>query len=131
MTKKDKIEVVIDRAKWRTGGVGPKKTGKGKTQLLNTSGYKCCLGFLCEAVGVEKSIKEIVNPAYLKINIPQITEPLPALSGRIGNTNLSRDAMEINDDSQLSPRQKEDKLKQLFKDSCYQLKFVGEYKNET
>lgn len=131
MTKKDKIEVVIDRAKWRTGGNGPKKTGKGKTQLLNSSGYKCCLGFLCEAVGVEKSIKKIGNPAYLKIKIPEITTPIPALAGGIANTLLSRDAMEINDDTELSPRQKEEKLKRLFKDSCYRLKFVGEYKNET
>ena len=42
------LKVIVDRPTWYRGS----KTG---SKLLRSDGYQCCLGFACEAAGVDKS----------------------------------------------------------------------------
>ena len=67
MTASQKIKVLIDRSKWRTGSWNPNRTGKGSTQLLNAEGYMCCLGFICSTVN--KSVG-ILGKFYGQNNYP-------------------------------------------------------------
>ena len=46
--------LIINRARWRTGGMEDDSTGKSYTALLNDKGYMCCLGFRCEQMGIPK-----------------------------------------------------------------------------
>lgn len=123
----DKIKVTIDRSKWRTGcfreGIA---TGQGYTKLLNKEGFMCCLGFVCEAAGVHSDdLLQVENPYELGVDVPELTE---WLHGHVyDDSELSLSAIEINDDPDLRASEKEQKLLELFKDSPYELEFVGEY----
>lgn len=120
-----KIRVLIDRAKWRTGGDSPNKTGVGTTYLKNTHGYKCCLGFICEAVMPELNINAIGQPGDLHSPIDGLNIPLYDKNDSYCDTQLSHEAMRINDDGSLLLFEKELKLQELFKDSPYELEFVN------
>ena len=124
-------KIYIDRSKWRTGPsdiyeaeIGEHVTGKGQTQLLNSQGYKCCLGFVCQQAGPRQRIRGKGDPYALE-------KPVEGLSIRdvvnMIQTPLTNKAMYINDDGATTPRQKERLLRSLFKDSPYQLVFEGEY----
>lgn len=121
-----KIRVIIDRAKWRTGGDSPNKTGVGTTYLKNTHGYKCCLGFICEAVRPELNINAIGEPGDLNSPIEGLNIPPGSVSDRYCNTQLAFEAMRINDDGSLLLFERELELQELFKDSPYELVFVDE-----
>jgi hypothetical protein len=54
--------LIIDRAKWRTGGNSPIQTGVGRTRLLNKEGYMCCLGFRCHQMGIPE--KDLLKAGY-------------------------------------------------------------------
>ena len=124
-------KIYIDRSKWRTGPSeieeverGEHITGKGQTQLLNSQGYRCCLGFVCQQAGPRQRTRGMGDPYALK-------KPVEGLSIRgvthIMHTSLTNEAIAINDDGATTPRQKERLLRSLFKDSPYQLVFEGEY----
>jgi hypothetical protein len=131
MTKRVKklYKVTIDRSKWRTGDEGPYATGKGPTQLRNIRGYKCCLGFICRVIKPSVKITECSYPYTTGCDIPELTvRKLYFTTGEqpLNHTNLSRKAAAINDDEEMTLRQKEKALKALFKDSPIALEFVGE-----
>lgn len=124
-------KVTIDRSKWRFGGVefydlcGP-------TALRNSKGYKCCLGFACEQLsGI--NLAEVRNSEYLatpsgfpfdfngiftyvkdkhtvKSDLPWVVK-----------------AIRINDKPELSRKEREDRLTELFYANGIELEFVGEY----
>jgi hypothetical protein len=54
------VIVTIDRAKWRTGRYGDSRSRSnehvGLSRLLNTHGYRCCLGFLGQACGLSDDL---------------------------------------------------------------------------
>lgn len=125
-----KIDVVIDRSKWRTGGTGPNKTGYGPTQLLNTKGFMCCLGFICKAsgysdedIGCSYSPEELNDKEIQDLSFIEKGDGLELYY----NTALSNQAMQINDNKDLSPEEKELKILKLFENSSYNLSFVGEF----
>jgi transcription elongation factor Elf1 len=132
MAKSKKIEVVINRATWRTGGNSNKRTGKGDTRLLNDEGYMCCLGFIssCYLKTKKKNSKKTILNAYepqcLNCLIPELNNKMDEYD-QFFDTQLSDRAMKINDDIKLKPETKEKKIKELFKNSMYKLKFVGEF----
>jgi hypothetical protein len=130
----DKIKVVIDRSKWRTGGDnGYLLTGKGETMLLNDEGYMCCLGFVCKAANPELDIRGHYYPKTLKDIVPGINEkPHPYSGEKYIDTLLACRAATINDDTNmvLVTKEKEATLIKLFKDTQYELEFVGEYTKE-
>jgi hypothetical protein len=130
----EKIKVVIDRAKWRTGRNSENATGSGYTQLLNQEGYMCCLGFCCKAAGVEsKDLLDVHTPERLsrvrKIDISNtgLTGPSNFGSDNLVNSRLARDAMHINDHSCSTPALKEQQILEVFKNSNFEIEFTGEY----
>lgn len=125
----NKTKVIIDRSKWRTGGDSDIATGEGNTLLLNKEGYQCCLGFICEAAGVPREkMQGWCLPGSVDMVVEGLTEYFDF--GRHDaciDTKLANDAVGINDNGVMSPAEKERKLLELFKDSPYELEFVGEY----
>jgi hypothetical protein len=145
MPSPKKIKVVIDRSKWRTGDESRHRTGSGYTKLLNTEGYMCCLGFCCKAsrVGVKRiqgrTAPNSIISSHKKGNcLPQRVLKLRGLRALVelterndritANCNpLARSAIIINDDADTTPKEKEQQLLELFKDSVFELEFTGEY----
>lgn len=128
----EKIKVVIDRSKWRTGGLSSVATGVGTTALLNEDGYMCCLGFCCKALGLtDKAIFYIAVPQNAitadECNKPGFKDLTMCINGSVGTTYLVGEAIHINDSSELIPEEKEAKLQELFKDSDLELSFEGNY----
>jgi len=130
MAKRKKI--YIDRSKWRTGCTDLKflgdahATGRGNTELINSQGFKCCLGFICQQAGPRQKLTGKCNPGSLDREVPAVAIKSP-WDGLLTGTSLTRKAMTINDDETTTARTKERKLRSLFKDSPYQLVFEGEY----
>lgn len=140
---KRKIKVVIDRSKWRTGGGGLNQTGEGGTSILNDEGYMCCLGFCMNASKLAK--KDLLHkdtPAStlngLRCNsnkvsgilrstgVRALTSPT-VFSGCFASTELTNEAIDINDAYSTTPEQKEKQLLELFKDSVFDIEFTGSY----
>jgi hypothetical protein len=129
----EKIKVLIDRSKWRTGQFSKNKTGMGFTNLVNHAGYMCCLGFCCRAVGVSCDyLLGVGIPADLSYDTRKGTNLRELLSvhdiGR--NSQLTESAIKINDRETTTPAEKEKQLLELFKDSGFELEFVGNYKEK-
>jgi len=126
-----KLKVTIDRAKWRCGGDdNPFQggNGKGDTKLLNCEGYLCCLGFITREACPDLELLDKSEPDDLPRPVWGLSIPKPSGVGR-KNTKLTFDAIRINDDEDLSFEEREAKLLELFKDSPYELEFVGQYED--
>jgi hypothetical protein len=115
-------EIVINRAKWRTAS-----HGEGPTILLNDEGYKCCLGFLVGQT-TKCKIKEFAYPS-------ECSRPPKEFERENckGNNCLETSAIRINDNYNLTDKQREEQLIKLFsqKSKLYRLKFVGKYNKKT
>jgi len=130
----------VDRSKWRSGGDGKNKIGIGATALLNPSGFMCCLGQTCNQLGVKKvdlvklgEPSEIDSDKYKKF--PDIFVDIEEdysyddeypIELSFSNSKLSEDAMEINDDEDISQKEREKRLRNLFKEHGHKIKFIGE-----
>lgn len=126
----DKIPIIIDRSKWRTGYTGDNQTGKGMTALVNQEGYCCCLGFIsCQSMD-HKDFYHFAEPEDCKFEVPYLNYKYVDKwddDDFYKNTDLSKNAIEINDDVDTTPEEKELKLLELFADSPFKLSFVGEF----
>jgi hypothetical protein len=122
----EKIKVVIDRSKWRTGGSSRYSTGDGDTMLENACGYMCCLGFCIKALGDTYQTLGNSHPADLQVLLPDLTQLYDEYP-EVENTRLAGAAIEINDSGYTSASTKERRLLELFEASVYELQFVGEY----
>ena len=138
-----KKRIFIDRAKWRTGGdAGDRVAQFGRTDLRNTLGYCCCLGFIVAQTRPEIPILGIEDPEDCRCTIEGLTyevaseltilgiEDQEKVAGRIRNTKLVWAAIRINDEATLTNAQREQQLLELFEDSPYELEFVGEYNEQ-
>lgn len=114
----NKIEVTIIESKWVTGG-----SNRGQSALRNELGYCCCLGFICETVLGEKFPGKNYPENTHKL-IPEITEKASGNIFPFNDTILATQAARINDNRWTSVQEKKRLLTELFKDSCYSLKFV-------
>lgn len=123
--KKQVIE--IDRSKWARKIPG-KRSYKlfGETCLLNSRGNKCCLGFISSALGIEDHVlRDCGVPSSIRREVfPLNVKVEGKYSTYFENTELSTNAVTINDDDEIAPKDKEKLLKELFKDH-FTLKFVG------
>lgn len=118
------MRFIIDRATWRNA-----KHGTGTVSLKNEEGYKCCLGFICEQSGIT-DICNRINPESLS---QKDTKKVPFLvmGVKIGrHTDLSNEAMTINDSYFCSNEEREEKLKVLFAKYGIIIEFTGQY-NQT
>ena len=116
-----KLSFTVKRSKWRCGGDGPNKLGKGPTFLLNSLEYQCCLGFACRDLGykgrmVFKNSPQNLNTAVDKL----VTKDGP----HIRNTDFSDMTMIINDAYDTTVKQKEKELIQLGKEHNIDIKFI-------
>lgn len=136
---KRKIKVTIDRSKWRTGKNSHNQTGKGDTALLNKEGYMCCLGFCMVASKVAKKnllgvsapgaclIQDAIDPnkARRSSGVRALTQKSPLTEFK--NSIFANNAMDINDSVESTPAEKEEAILELFKDSVFNIEFMGAY----
>ena len=109
----------IDRSKWRSGDAGEYMTGAGRAELLNSSGYMCCLGQCMSQLGIED--EDLVGRGE-----PNCVANLLPFSQYSNCTELSFDAMEINDNLVNTIEHREEKLTELFKKHGLSIEFFGE-----
>jgi hypothetical protein len=127
---KEVKELEIDVLKWRTGDNSQFKTGEGNTELLNTRGYMCCLGFMCIQSGLEgKDILHFGEPGELNKQVPNLNRFIPSdeydNEGYYDNSCLSDAAITINDDNKTSITEKMTKLTNLFGEHGIIIKFIN------
>lgn len=126
----------IERSKWRCGSLESDnhiRHGEGYTNLLNEQGFMCCLGQICEAEGVPRqklmNVGYPTNSALREYNLDFLRKWHKGMDdGCI--TYLAQEAMSINDSSEFTRAQKEEKLIAHFKSEGYELEFVGKYTDE-
>lgn len=133
LNKTNKMEIkqtfTIDCNTWRCGDNGKYKLGEGNTTLLNNEGFMCCLGQVALQLDVhEADLLGKGEPDQLDIDIELLTirynsdeEELSI----IANSELSSDAMRINDSTESTVSQKMKDLKELFNDNGYDLEFIN------
>jgi len=135
------MHFVIDRAKWRCGAYGKHQHGIGPTYMLNTAGYMCCLGQICQQLGCERS--HLINcdgPANVACRIhdgaamnillykSKFQNLFFTADGRISG--FTHTMMQINDDSLLTDNRREDELKQVCIEYGHTIEFIGEFDKE-
>ena len=124
MTKTKYKKLVIDRKKWFRG------QGDEFSKLVLSDGNMCCLGFLgveCEIP--KKNMKDKGTPENV-IKLKRKMWPSKVISldddWSYGyNTKWTDNAMFINDDSDITEKQRESKLKTHFKKIGYIVSFVN------
>lgn len=123
-------ELIIDRRTWRSGGDTqntPHATGKGQTLLRNEFNYMCCLGFMCHQLGVpKKDLLDMGQPSSLagKYKLPGL---LKKKDGKPIQTNLTKEAIKINDLESLTRKEREKRLTELFKKKGIEVIFKNYY----
>lgn len=136
-------KLIIDRARWRTGGhetLGDSViTGIGQTRLLNKEGYMCCLGFACEQSGVPKdALLNKASPSCISEESEEFTHGYDKallnskllsqnVEGFFRNSDLSDSAMNINDSISLTIEKREFEIKELFSKNGIEVEFINEY----
>lgn len=128
---------VIDRAKWVCGDNSDQWDNP--SSLLNTQGNMCCLGQIMSQCGFhDDELRDLVSPAEVVYCAGQkpggfLTEAYrtyPKDGGRVKagdivDTTLAQAAMYANDTGDLSLREREAKLKELFASHDVKLTFKG------
>ena len=117
----------IDRSKWVCGG-GKYASRLGSTHMLNDIGRMCCLGQICKAEGVAYgALLGQKNPDTVASKSNNVPEFLYCE----GMTDLTYRAVGLNDDTGLTQKEREKRLKALFKAHDIKLTFKGRlFRNE-
>lgn len=118
------MEFIIDRSTWRCGDesmVDNNRLGIGSTKLLNSNGYMCCLGQIALQLG---ATKEKIFGAGDPSDIIYFENAI-LLDSDFNNSSLSSDAMDINDNTETSVVEKEQKLKELFEGYKHNIEFIN------
>ena len=119
------MELILDYSKWRAGGgsmqhKNENMIGRGRTALLNTFGFMCCLGqFSLQCGFFEDDIKNSDEPAELSNERGKLMEHFTYyddLHMNYKNTELSNDLMQINDDLDTTYLQKIDLISAKLKE---------------
>lgn len=122
--------ITIDYSTWRCGGYSESsenKHGKGLTCLRNGQGFMCCLGQA--SLQMHPNIKE---DDILNTTVPNYCAAIPLGplikeldSGRRINSDLTRSAMQINDNERTTVKEKIRLLTQIFLQHKFKLKFIN------
>lgn len=117
--------LTVDRHTWRCGMDGPHARGEGNTAMRNEEGYMCCLGHIALQLYSDTDPMSMVG--WGEPECCQLPEgPLTYWEdGVCRNTELSQEAMAINDDLVITNEEREKQLTELFADSGFKLEFVG------
>ena len=130
--------VKINRARWRMGGEAKSLANAfGKTALSTEKGYKCCLGFAANQLFPSISVNHLKTcDMPYEIDFPsspgrykniELMFDLYAEDDRVIEKKWIEDAVEINDQLDLTLPEKEQQLIDLFKENNIDLEFVGDY----
>ena len=122
--KKDYL--IINRAKWRTGGIYNSKnqTGIGGTFLLNSEGFMCCLGFRCHQMGIpKKDLLDKQTPGCIAADwdIPDL------INSHGKNSAFIAKAIKINDNSGITSEEREKTITEHFATIGVTVEFKGKY----
>ena len=123
---------VVDRSAWVCGGSSELLAeALGPSGLLNEKGFMCCLGHVCHNSGFGKDQlldrgfpSELLNKGDF-LDIPGLAYIDTWNCGT--DSDFVETAVDINDSTTLSPKEREKELKALFKEHGMKLKFVGKY----
>lgn len=120
------MKFIIDKSKWRAGNISGNGIGKGPTRLLNEDGFMCCLGQIELQLGLTfDQILDKGKPHMVKIeNI--LTKRKKTTLPEYSDSLLSKNAMSINDNSNLTTEQRITELTNLFSQHGHELVFEGE-----
>lgn len=123
-------QLIIDRSKWRTGGIAYDET-HGDTSLLNEKGNMCCLGFYCLQIGEisKNEILEIALPEDLN-NVNVYDDAMLHLVNQdnLRNTLFTTKAIDINDAEELTNEEREKNIQEHFKQIDVDVVFINDYK---
>ena len=121
------MQFVVYRNNWRHGGCNHQKHGF--TSLLNNKGYRCCLGFVCQQLGVsDEGLMDIGTPRCINDNEQNLLKGVLFFYGL--NNMLAFNAVIENDNKHLSNSERERRLTALFKEHGHELVFEGEYPDD-
>jgi hypothetical protein len=122
-----KTKFILDYDKWRCGLNGINCLGNGPTNLQNSSGYMCCLGQWCKQLGVtDDEMGRNGEPWLLKTKVDISLFAIPdIINGGLKNTNLSSDAISINDEYTTTPAIKIIKLTNLLATHNIELEVIN------
>lgn len=124
--------LILDYSKWRCGEYSENKLGVGKTALLNDEGFMCCLGqfgLQLNPALTECDIKGEGEPGDLKCYITLLSQEND--EGRYISTNLSVEAIDINDKKETTPEVKIELLKKLFGEYDCEIEVINNPENIT
>lgn len=126
------MKFTIDRSKWLRG-LGSERF----TYLRTPEGNMCCLGFVCIQLGVHPADIlnhripiSVVDPGGSHGLSGEPPEPMVGVLLRPGfpkwaQTDLTREAVDINDDDTISNHERERHLRYLFKKHGHTIVFKG------
>jgi hypothetical protein len=117
--------LTLDYSKWRCGTDGPYKLGEGRTLLKNHEGFMCCLGQFAPQLNpkVAGDLLDGAEPCELPRKVKLLNKK--GEWDNIVNTQLSKEAMNINDYKDTSPEEKIAKLRVLFKKHGYIIRVIN------
>lgn len=111
--KTDKKVVTIVRSKWARGEYSSPASQGESNSLRNNDGTQCCLGFVCRALGTKVAdMKTIMFPSGLADVVPEWLN------------DIEDNAALVNDDRNITGREREKQLHALFANTPIALKFV-------
>lgn len=118
------MDFTVDRSKWRCGGAlgNPTVRGEGVTKMLNGDGFMCCLGHCAKQLDPDVIIENKNYPNDSLWNISRYDNPFIM---HLKNSLLAKEAARINDDEQIDQKEREQRLRNLFKEYGHTIKFTG------
>lgn len=115
---KELTEFTVIRSQWLHNPNSPTESG-----LIVEDGCKCCLGFACEAMGIEIKVG-MKMPYNASKELSVFVEHDEFLNDH-NSTELALRASTINDSKELTMKQKEEQLTELFASNGITIKFVN------
>jgi hypothetical protein len=118
----DAVKFTVSRETWIRGG-------DDITRLLRPrDGKMCCLGFVCEQLGVPRDeLRDRGAPADVGTMSLRIVEGVLTRRSDLGtlyNNDLTESAIGINDDEKIDDDERERRLTALFAEHGHELEFV-------
>ena len=124
---KDVKKFVVKRSKWYRG------EGDAESRLQTSKNKMCCLGFYAKECGLKKKdILDIGSPGEVPYDIKNLWDTFLLESKThfytdepsISDSSIANDMMEINDNEFITEKERELRLKELFKTQGIKLKFI-------
>jgi hypothetical protein len=113
-------KLIIDRRRWTRG------TGGEGAALYNTdNGGMCCLGFAARQLGKRIKVEEIQDSQLPRSLMQDVLDRLPVFMQHVS---LMDDFADLNDRRDLDSKEREEKLKIMFREQGVSVRFVGRSK---